>query len=96
MLSPNLPEYAVVLIGAIRAGCVITTINPLLTAGGIGQQLRDCGARLIVTVPELAGRAAEAAAGSQLREIVAFGDAGGATPLARILAAGRGQIQAAG
>jgi acyl-CoA synthetase (AMP-forming)/AMP-acid ligase II len=96
ILSPNRPEYAVVLIGAIRAGCVVTTINPLLTAGEIGQQLRDSGALLMVTVPELAGRAAEAAAGSQLRDIVVFGDAIGATPLARILAAGRGHIQAVG
>jgi acyl-CoA synthetase (AMP-forming)/AMP-acid ligase II len=40
IVSPNLPEYAVVFIGAIRAGCVVTTINPLLTAGEMGQQLR--------------------------------------------------------
>jgi len=31
IFSPNLPEYAVVVIGAIRAGCVVTTINSLLT-----------------------------------------------------------------
>jgi len=96
IFSPNLPEYAVVVIGAIRAGCVVTTINSLLTAGEIGQQLRDCGAELIVTVPELACRAAEAAEGSQVRDIVVIGDSAGATPLARILAAGRGQIEAAG
>jgi acyl-CoA synthetase (AMP-forming)/AMP-acid ligase II len=96
ILSPNLPEYAVVFIGVIRAGCVVTTINPLLTAGEIGQQLRDCGARLIVTVPELAGRAAEAAAGSRARDIVVFGDAAGAIPLGRVLEAGRGQIQPGG
>jgi acyl-CoA synthetase (AMP-forming)/AMP-acid ligase II len=77
LFSPNLPEYAVVVIGAIRAGCLVTTINPLLTAGEIGQQLRDCGARLIVTVPELVGQAAEAAAGSQVRDMVVIGDSAG-------------------
>ena len=96
ILSPNRPEFAVVFIGGIRAGGVVTTINPLFTTGEIGQQLRDCGARLLVTVPELAGRAAEAAAGSLVREIVTIGDAPGATALARILDAGAGRIEAGG
>jgi len=54
VLSPNIPEYAAVLIGVLHAGCRVTTINALFTADEVHYQLADCGARLIVTVPELA------------------------------------------
>lgn len=30
---PNIPEYAIALLGAAEAGLVITTINPIYTAG---------------------------------------------------------------
>lgn len=32
---PNIPEYAVALLGAAEAGLVTTTINPIYTAGKI-------------------------------------------------------------
>lgn len=30
---PNIPEYGIILPGAIEAGLVVTTINPMYTAG---------------------------------------------------------------
>jgi len=96
ILSPNLPEYAVVFVGAILAGCVLTTVNPLLTASEIHGQLQDSGTRLIVTVPELAEKAAEAIAGLQVRQVVVISDAPGAMTLARLLDAGRAWIEAGG
>jgi acyl-CoA synthetase (AMP-forming)/AMP-acid ligase II len=47
-------------------------------------------------VPELAGKAAEAAAGSPVRDVVVIGGPQDATPLARILEKGRGLIEAGG
>ena len=94
ILCPNIPDYPAVFIGALHAGCRVTTINALFTPGEVRYQLADCGARLIVTVPELAGKAAEAAAGLPVRDVVVVGDAPGATPLARMLDNGRGLIEA--
>src|SRR5215217_9662858 len=49
--SPNLPEYAVAMYGAMAAGGAVTGANPLLTAGELAGQLADAGASLLVTVP---------------------------------------------
>jgi len=40
---PNLPEYIITLIGALRAGCVISGVSPLLSAEQIKYQLNDLG-----------------------------------------------------
>lgn len=40
---PNLPEYVIALIGALRAGCVISGVSPLLSAEQIKYQLNDLG-----------------------------------------------------
>jgi 4-coumarate--CoA ligase len=63
LLCPNVPAFATVFHGILRAGAVVTTINSLYTAGEIETQLRDAGATWLVTVsPLLAG--AKAAAGA--------------------------------
>lgn len=40
---PNLPEYVITLIGALRAGCIISGVSPLLSAEQIKYQLNDLG-----------------------------------------------------
>jgi long-chain acyl-CoA synthetase len=40
---PNLPEYVITLVGALRAGCVISGVSPLLSAEQIKYQLNDLG-----------------------------------------------------
>ena len=40
---PNIPEYVISLIGALRAGCVISGVSPLLSAEQIKYQLNDLG-----------------------------------------------------
>lgn len=64
--SPNTIAYPVVFHGATRAGATVTTAHPLATAEEFAKQLRDSGARWIVTVSPLlatARRAAELAGG---------------------------------
>jgi acyl-CoA synthetase (AMP-forming)/AMP-acid ligase II len=51
--APNLPEYAVAFHAVASVGGVNTTANALYTAEELAVQLRDCGARMLVTVPEL-------------------------------------------
>ena len=40
---PNIPEYVISLIGALRAGCAISGVSPLLSAEQIKYQLNDLG-----------------------------------------------------
>jgi len=58
--APNVPEFAVVFHAVARIGGILTTINPAYTADEIAFQLRDAGARLLITTAGLADRAREA------------------------------------
>jgi acyl-CoA synthetase (AMP-forming)/AMP-acid ligase II len=83
--SPNLPEYAVAFHAAATLGGVTTTVNPLYTAGELAAQLGDSGAKLLITVPPFLESAREASRGSEIQEILVFGEAEGATPFAALL-----------
>jgi acyl-CoA synthetase (AMP-forming)/AMP-acid ligase II len=85
--SPNLPEYALALYGAMAAGGAVTSANPLLTAEELAWQLADAGARVLVTVPPFLETARAAAAKAGVERVLVFGEAEGATPFAELLAA---------
>src|SRR5919197_1785968 len=85
--APNLPEYAVAFLAVATVGGVNTTANPLLTADELTAQLRDCGARLLVTVPDRLETASAAAERVGVEEIFVYGEADGATPFASLLQA---------
>jgi acyl-CoA synthetase (AMP-forming)/AMP-acid ligase II len=84
---PNVPEYAVAFHAVARLGGVNTTINPLYTAEELAFQLRDAGARFLLTIPQFLEKAAEAARTTGLEEIFVLGEAPGATPFADLTAA---------
>jgi len=86
--SPNALEYAVAFHAAALAGGATTTINPAYTAEEVAQQLRDSGARLLVTAPELVERARAAAASAGITQLYALGDGGGLPALASLARAG--------
>jgi acyl-CoA synthetase (AMP-forming)/AMP-acid ligase II len=86
--APNLPEYAVAFHAAATLGGINTTANPLLTAEELTCQLRDCSARLLVTVPEQAEKATAAARAAGVQEIFVYGAADAATPFHSLLRAG--------
>jgi len=48
LMMPNVPAYFAAMLGVLRAGLVVVNVNPLYTAGELGEQLRDCGAQAIV------------------------------------------------
>jgi acyl-CoA synthetase (AMP-forming)/AMP-acid ligase II len=85
ILSPNLPEYAVVFHGVAMIGGIITPVNPLYTDHEIAHQLKDAGARFLVTAPQFLEKAREAAQEAGIEELFVFGDAEGATPFASLL-----------
>lgn len=84
--SPNLPEYALAFHGPVMIGGMVTTANPLYTPEELALQLRDTGAKYLVTAPTFLDKAREAARDTSVREIFVFGDAEGATPFAALLA----------
>jgi acyl-CoA synthetase (AMP-forming)/AMP-acid ligase II len=86
--APNLPEYAVAFHAVASVGGVNTTANPLLTADELAAQLRDCGARLLVTVPDQLEKATAAAERAGVEDIFVYGEASGATPFASLLQTG--------
>lgn len=83
--SPNIPEYAIAFYGVAMAGGINTTINPLYTADELAHQLRDSGARYLVTIPHFLENAQKAAEASGVEEVFVFGEAEGATPFAALL-----------
>src|SRR4051812_27903904 len=83
--APNLPEYAVAFHAVAMVGGVNTTANPLLTADELAAQLRHCGARLLVTVPDQLEKATAAAERAGVEEIVVYGETAGAMPFASLL-----------
>ncbi len=56
--SPNLPEYALAFHGPAMVGGSVTAANPLYTPEEIGFQLRDTGAKYLVTAPPFSTRRA--------------------------------------
>ncbi|MBW2513529.1 MAG: AMP-binding protein, partial [Deltaproteobacteria bacterium] len=47
---PNIPQYLIALVGALRRGCAVTGISPLLTPNEMAYQINDSGAKFLVTL----------------------------------------------
>lgn len=56
---PNIVQYPVVLLGALRAGLVVVNTNPLYTASEMRHQFRDSGAKALVIHKSMACKAEE-------------------------------------
>ncbi|MDJ0841283.1 MAG: AMP-binding protein [Acidobacteriota bacterium] len=54
LMMPNILQYPIALIGALRAGMVIVNVNPLYTARELEHQLHDSGATTIVILANFA------------------------------------------
>lgn len=75
MLSPNIPEYAMVFHGVAIAGGTMTTINPTYTAGEITRQLVDSGAKFLVTIELFLESALTAARAAGTEHVFVLGEA---------------------
>jgi long-chain acyl-CoA synthetase len=78
VMLPNVPEYAVVYYGVLRAGGVVVPMNPLLKAREIAYHLGDSGAPVILawhtTAGEVTAVATPTAAEAVIVEPAAFAD----------------------
>ena len=57
LFAPNNPYYPVVFHGALAAGVAVSTVNALYTPDEVAFQLRDSGAKMLVTVSPFLDRA---------------------------------------
>ncbi|MGF6822494.1 acyl-CoA synthetase (AMP-forming)/AMP-acid ligase II [Microbacterium sp. ZKA21] len=91
LLCPNVPAFATVFHGILRAGATATTINSLYTAEEIANQLRDAEAGWLITVtPLLAGaKAAAAELGIADDHVIVLDGADGHPDLRSLLGEGR-------
>jgi acyl-CoA synthetase (AMP-forming)/AMP-acid ligase II len=85
ILSPNCPEYAIAFHAVATLGGIVTPINPLYTPREIAHQLKDSGARFLVTVPGCAEKGVGAVEHGLIEELFVFGTAPGATSFDSLL-----------
>lgn len=84
---PNMIEFPLVFLAAASLGGLVTTANPLLTAEELGPQLRDAGARMLVTAAPLLERARAAAQQAGISHIISVGGGEGTEPFHNLMAA---------
>src|SRR6185295_8498400 len=85
ILSPNCPQYAIAFHAVATLGGIVTPINPLYTPYEIAHQLKDSGARFLVTVPSCVEKATAAAEYAHVEELFVFGEAPNATSFDTLL-----------
>ncbi|HZU93861.1 MAG TPA: AMP-binding protein, partial [Microbacterium sp.] len=90
VLCPNIPAFATVFHGILRAGATATTINSLYTAEEIANQLTDADATWLVTVsPLLPGaQAAAEKVGIDAEHVIVLDGAEGHPSLPQLLGEG--------
>jgi long-chain acyl-CoA synthetase len=73
LMLPNLLQFPVCLLGALRAGCVVVTVNPLYTARELEHQLADSGAEAIVILENMAHVLEKAVGRTPVRHVIVTG-----------------------
>ncbi|SDF69198.1 4-coumarate--CoA ligase family protein [Klenkia brasiliensis] len=85
VFSPNTIWFPVVFHGIAAAGCVMSPVNSLYTPDEIAFQLRDAGAKLLVTVSPFLDRARPAMEKAGVTDLVVLDGAEGADSLRDLL-----------
>ena len=93
LMSPNIPEFAIVFHGAATAGVAVSTINPTYTAEEVAFQLRDSRSSMLVTIGMFAETATAAVQEADVSEIFIIGDAPeGMQPFTALMGEPAGQV----
>ena len=85
IVSPNIPEYAVVFHGTCLAGGTVTTVNPTYGPDEIAYQFNDAKATMAVTIGMFLPAVQKAAETSGVTEIYTFDPVDGATWVAELI-----------
>lgn len=76
IMLPNIPQFAVTMVGVLRAGLTCVNVNPLYTARELEHQLKDSGATVIVILENFAATLEQVIERTAIRHVVvtAMGD----------------------
>ncbi len=70
LMMPNLLQYPICIMGALKAGLVVVNVNPLYTPTELLHQLRDSGASAIVAVTNFGNNLQKIVDKTSLRHII--------------------------
>lgn len=70
IMLPNVMQFPIVMFGALRAGLIVTNINPLYTAREIAFQLHDSGATAVVVLENFAHELALALPKTEIKHVI--------------------------
>ncbi|MGH8135104.1 MAG: AMP-binding protein [Steroidobacteraceae bacterium] len=73
LMMPNILQYPIAIIGALRAGCAVVNVNPLYTARELEHQLNDSGATVIVIFENACAVLEQVTARTQVRRVIVTG-----------------------
>ena len=75
LVSPNIPEFAIVFFAVVQIGAICSTVNPIATAEEIGAQFADSEAVCLFTIPAMVEKCQAASRlASTVRELYVIGD----------------------
>ena len=69
-MLPNMLAYPVALLGTLRSGLIAVNVNPLYTPRELKEQLKDCGATVIVIMENFAHKLEQVIAETDIRHVV--------------------------
>lgn len=70
LMMPNLLQYPITILGALKAGLVVVNVNPLYTARELQHQLRDSGASAIVAVTNFGNSLQQVIGKTSIRHVI--------------------------
>lgn len=70
LMLPNSPQFVIAFFGALKAGMVVTAINPLHREREVEFQLRDSGAKAIITLERLEPLVAKIKENTKLEHVI--------------------------
>ncbi len=91
LVSPNIPQFAVVFFAVVQLGAICSTVNPIATAEEIGAQFADSEAVALFTIPAMVEKCQAAARlASTVRTLYVIGESehDGVLPFASLLTHG--------
>ncbi len=73
LMMPNILQYPIAIIGALRAGCAVVNVNPLYTARELEHQLNDSGATVIVIFENACATLEQVVARTPVKHVIVTG-----------------------
>lgn len=70
IMMPNILQYPIALVGALKAGLVVVNCNPLYTARELEHQLKDSGAKAIVIFENSAAVLQKVIANTSIKHVI--------------------------